>query len=149
MHIAAHADQTGEAMRIAEADIKRHCSELLSWVGLAEHLTALPATLSGGQQQRVAIARAVIARPKLLLADEPTGTVDDHIAQRLMHLFDELNKLGTSIVIATHNEAMVRRSGRKVLKLAGGELRVLDNVADDDSDEFASVFAGDRGRILL
>lgn len=141
-------DNVALPLRVAEvreSEIKRHVEELLVWVGLKDHMKARPSTLSGGQQQRVAIARAVIARPKLLLADEPTGNVDDHIAQRLMHLFDELNKLGTSIVIATHNEAMVRRSGRKVLKLAGGELRVLDNVADDDSDEFASVFVTERG----
>jgi cell division transport system ATP-binding protein len=120
-----------------ESEVKKHVEELLVWVGLKDHMKARPSTLSGGQQQRVAIARAVIARPKLLLADEPTGNVDDHIAQRLMHLFDELNKLGTTVVIATHNEAMVRQSGRKVLKLSRGEVESLEMLADDDGDDDA------------
>jgi cell division transport system ATP-binding protein len=94
---------------VKESEIRRHVPELLSWVGLADHLGAKPSTLSGGQKQRVAIARAVIGRPDLLLADEPTGNVDDHIAMRLMYLFEELNKLGTTIVVATHNEHLVER----------------------------------------
>ena len=87
-------------------------------------MKARPPTLSGGQQQRVAIARAVIARPKLLLADEPTGNVDDRMALRLMHLFEELNKLGTTIVIATHNESLVKRLGHSCLRLDGGQLEI-------------------------
>ncbi|HET7594928.1 MAG TPA: ATP-binding cassette domain-containing protein, partial [Stellaceae bacterium] len=79
---------------LAESQIREHVAELLSWVGLADHLDAKPATLSGGQQQRVAIARAVISRPSLLLADEPTGNVDDEMALRLLRLFEEMNKLG-------------------------------------------------------
>ena len=94
---------------VKESEIRKHVPELLSWVGLADHLGARPSTLSGGQKQRVAIARAVIGRPDLLLADEPTGNVDDHIAMRLMYLFEELNKLGTTIVVATHNESLVHR----------------------------------------
>jgi len=94
---------------VRESEIRKHVPELLSWVGLADQLQAKPSTLSGGQKQRVAIARAVIGRPDLLLADEPTGNVDDHIAMRLMHLFEELNKLGTTIVVATHNESLVSR----------------------------------------
>ena len=94
---------------VRESEIQKHVPELLSWVGLADHLGARPSTLSGGQKQRVAIARAVIGRPDLLLADEPTGNVDDHIAMRLMYLFEELNKLGTTIVVATHNESLVQR----------------------------------------
>jgi cell division transport system ATP-binding protein len=128
-----------------ESDVKKHVEELLAWVGLKDHMKARPTTLSGGQQQRVAIARAVIARPKLLIADEPTGNVDDQIAQRLMHLFDELNKLGTAVVIATHNEAMVRRSGRNVLFLLQGEVRRLEVLADED-DEVPRSRALARGR---
>ena len=108
--------------RIKESEIQKHVVELLSWVGLKDHLEARPPTLSGGQQQRVAIARAVIARPKLLLADEPTGNVDDRMALRLMHLFDELNKLGTTIVIATHNESLVERLGHPRMRLENGHL---------------------------
>ncbi len=103
-----------------ESKIINHVTELLSWVGLADHLQALPPTLSGGQQQRVAIARAVIARPSLLIADEPTGNVDDRIAMRLMYLFEELNKLGTTVVVATHNENLVERLKHPILRLQDG-----------------------------
>jgi cell division transport system ATP-binding protein len=100
--------------------IHEHVAELLTWVGLAEQLNAYPATLSGGQQQRVAIARAVIARPSLLLADEPTGNVDDRLAVRLLYLFEELNKLGTTVLIASHNESLVARFNHPVLRLKDG-----------------------------
>lgn len=109
---------------IRESDIKRHVEELLAWVGLKDHMHARPPTLSGGQKQRVSIARAVISRPKLLMADEPTGNVDDRMGFRLMHLFEELNKLGTSIVVATHNEAMVSQLGHPVMRLDAGSLTV-------------------------
>ena len=105
-------------------EIDSHVRELLSWVGLGERLDARPSTLSGGQQQRVAIARAVINRPSLLLADEPTGNVDDRIAVRLMYLFEELNKTGTTVVIATHNNALVEKFGHPILRLDNGELSV-------------------------
>ncbi len=106
--------------------INKHVTELLSWVGLAAQLDARPKTLSGGQQQRVAIARAVIARPRLLLADEPTGNVDDAIAVRLLYLFEELNKVGTTIVIATHNEGLVSHFNYPVLHLEDGMLTSTD-----------------------
>ncbi len=117
----------GESDRATRQDV----AELLAWVGLKEHLDALPPTLSGGQQQRVAIARAVITRPALLLADEPTGNVDDRIAVRLMYLFEELNKLGTTVIIATHNDSLVARFRHPVLRLNGGHLAVQkqENVA--------------------
>jgi cell division transport system ATP-binding protein len=102
--------------------IEKHVTELLTWVGLAKHMKALPPTLSGGQQQRVAIARAVIARPRLLLADEPTGNVDDAIAMRLLYLFEELNRMGTTVVIATHNESLVGRFQHPQLHLDKGSV---------------------------
>lgn len=105
-----------------EAMIRKHVGELLAWVGLADHLDALPPTLSGGQQQRVAIARAVITRPALLLADEPTGNVDDAIAMRLLYLFEELNRMGTTVLIATHNRGLVDRFDHRVLRLNEGQL---------------------------
>lgn len=105
-------------------EIDKHVRELLSWVGLGDRLDARPSTLSGGQQQRVAIARAVINRPSLLLADEPTGNVDDRIAVRLMYLFEELNRTGTTVVIATHSNALLEKFGHPVLRLSDGELSV-------------------------
>lgn len=105
-----------------EGDIRSHVGELLRWVGLGEHLDAKPPTLSGGQQQRVAIARAVINRPKLLLADEPTGNVDPAMSLRLLRLFVELNRLGTTVLIATHDEDLVARAARPTLHLEHGRL---------------------------
>ncbi len=110
---------------VPEAEVRRHVPELLRWVGLAEHLETRPPLLSGGQKQRVAIARAVIGRPDLLLADEPTGNVDDAIALRLMYLFEELNKLGTTVVIATHNQSLVERFPHPRLHIGGGQVQVV------------------------
>ncbi len=107
------------------AAIDSKVSELLGWVGLADCLDALPATLSGGQQQRIAIARAVVGRPSLLLADEPTGNVDDRIAMRLMFLFEEMHRNGTTVVVATHNEPLVSRFPHPQFRLEGGTLRRL------------------------
>jgi cell division transport system ATP-binding protein len=107
---------------VAEARVKAHVGELLDWVGLSDQLEALPETLSGGQKQRIAIARAVIGGPSLLLADEPTGNVDDAMADRLMRLFEEMNRLGTTLVLATHNEALVARRPHPRLYLDGGRI---------------------------
>ena len=125
-HLSA-LENVGLPLRVAGAkpgQIRDHVAELLSWVGLADHLDAKPATLSGGQKQRVAIARAVISRPQLLLADEPTGNVDDAIAMRLLYLFEELNKIGTTVVIATHNEGLVSRFSHPRIHLAAGESKL-------------------------
>ena len=112
-------------LRLSGADenyIYRHARELLAWVGLGERMTSLPAELSGGEQQRVAIARAVVNKPKLLLADEPTGNVDDETALKLFHLFDEMNKLGTAVVLATHQQHLVERFKKPALRLKAGRL---------------------------
>jgi len=100
--------------------------ELLSWVGLGDRIWALPPVLSGGEKQRAAIARAVIARPQLLLADEPTGNVDPKLAQRLLRLFVELNKSGTSVVIATHDIALMDEYDARRLVLHDGRLHIYD-----------------------
>jgi cell division transport system ATP-binding protein len=100
-------------------------AELLTWVGLGHRLHALPATLSGGEKQRLAIARAVVGKPDLLLADEPTGNVDPEMGERLLRLFLELNRLGTTVLIATHDERLVSRAGGSVLHLADGQLARL------------------------
>ncbi len=118
-------DNVALPLRIAGApsgEIVEPVVALLRWVGLGGQLDARPATLSGGEQQRVAIARAVIARPDLLVADEPTGNVDDQIGWRLLRLFAELNRLGTTVVVATHNEAMIRRMDVPVIRLDSGRV---------------------------
>ena len=123
-HLSA-IDNVALPLRVAggrEQQVHEHVAELLRWVGLEEQIHARPSVLSGGQQQRIAIARAVIGRQQLLLADEPTGNVDEAIALRLMHLFEELNKIGTTIVIATHNESLMERFPYPVMRLKGGEL---------------------------
>ena len=100
--------------------------ELLNWVGLGDRMGALPPVLSGGEKQRAAIARAVIARPQLLLADEPTGNVDPNLAQRLLRLFIELNKSGTTVLIATHDIALMDQYDARRLVLHEGRLHVYD-----------------------
>jgi cell division transport system ATP-binding protein len=109
-----------------EAEYRPEVVELLQWVGLGERMTALPPVLSGGEKQRAAIARAVIARPQLLLADEPTGNVDPNLGQRLLRLFIELNKSGTSVVIATHDIALMDEFDARRLVLHEGRLHVYD-----------------------
>jgi cell division transport system ATP-binding protein len=98
--------------------------ELLKWVGLGDRLHVPPAILSGGEKQRAAIARALIVRPALLLADEPTGNVDPVLAKRLVRLFMELNKLGTAIVMATHDWALMDQIPERRLILTEGRLRI-------------------------
>src|SRR6516225_689544 len=109
-----------------EATYRDEVVELLRWVGLGERLMALPPVLSGGETQRAAIARAVIARPQLLLAAEPTGNVDPNLAQRLLRLFIELNKSGTSILIATHDIALMDQFDARRLVLHEGRLHVYE-----------------------
>ena len=97
-------------------------AELLAWVGLRNRMHAMPATLSGGEKQRLAIARAVVNRPEILQADEPTGNVDPDMAVRILKLFVELNRLGTTVVFATHDQELVARSGMPSLHLDRGRL---------------------------
>ena len=109
----------------SEKEIKKNVEELMEWVGLGDHQHMLPDTMSGGQQQRIAVARAVITRPQLLLADEPTGNLDDEIGLRLMNLFDQLNRMGTTVVIASHNTALIEKFGQHSrLILDNGQARV-------------------------
>ncbi len=108
---------------VAESDLKRTVADMLDWIGLSHRAQAVPATLSGGEQQRVAIARAVIARPELLVADEPTGNVDPEMAIRLLSLFETLNRLGTTIVVATHDVHLLRKvPGTLIMRLEKGRL---------------------------
>jgi cell division transport system ATP-binding protein len=109
-----------------ESSYRGEVIELLHWVGLGDRMAALPPVLSGGEKQRAAIARAVIARPQLLLADEPTGNVDPTLARRLLRLFVELNKFGTSVLIATHDIALMDQYDARRLVLHDGRLQVYD-----------------------
>ncbi len=123
-HLSAF-DNVALPLRLAgrpEGQVRVDAVELLSWVGLSRKLQSRPAELSGGEQQRVAIARAVVARPLLLLADEPTGNLDDLQAERLMQLLHEMNRLGTTVVVATHNAALVSRHPAHTLRLLDGRL---------------------------
>jgi cell division transport system ATP-binding protein len=105
-----------------ETEIAGPVEELLDWVGLGDKLDALPPTLSGGEKQRLAIARAVIRRPQLLLADEPTGNIDRVNGHRVLRMFEALNKLGATVVIATHDERLVEQYGHPSLRLADGRV---------------------------
>ena len=96
--------------------------EMLRWVGLGERMEARPPSLSGGEKQRLAIARAVMAKPDLIVADEPTGSVDRAMADRLLKLFQALNRLGATVLIASHDEALADRSGARRLHLEHGRL---------------------------
>lgn len=108
---------------VAERDLLRPVADMLEWVGLADRMDARPATLSGGEQQRVAIARAVIARPDMLVADEPTGNVDPEMAVKLLRLFEALNRLGTTVVVATHDVHLLRKvSDSLIMRLDKGRL---------------------------
>ncbi|MCW2314688.1 cell division transport system ATP-binding protein [Rhodoblastus acidophilus] len=110
-----------------EPSYRAEVLELLDWVGLGQRLHVYPPVLSGGEKQRAAIARALIMRPELLLADEPTGNVDPQMARRLLRLFQELHKSGTSVVIATHDlNLMDQFEGARRLVLGDGRLHIYD-----------------------
>jgi cell division transport system ATP-binding protein len=123
-HLSAF-DNVALPLRLAgkrSGDYIHDVEELLSWVGLGDRMDARPATLSGGEQQRVAIARAVVARPDLLIADEPTGNVDPEMGARLIRLFGELNRLGTTVLIATHDRALIESTRAREMRLVDGRL---------------------------
>ena len=105
-----------------EKYIHKHVPELIEWVGLKNFINTKPKSQSGGQQQRVAIARAVINNPEILIADEPTGNVDEDMAKKLLFLFLELNKMGTTIIIATHSTNLIKQFRFPVLHLKDGYL---------------------------
>ena len=109
-----------------EASYRADVLELLKWVGLGERINVLPPVLSGGEKQRAAIARALIDRPELLLADEPTGNVDPPMARRLLSLFLELNRLGTAVVIATHDLSLMDQVEARRMILSQGRLDIYD-----------------------
>jgi cell division transport system ATP-binding protein len=123
-HLSAY-DNVALPMRLArksEGQVRADVTELLRWVGLSGKLERRPAELSGGEQQRIAIARAVVGRPRLLLADEPTGNLDEEQAERLMALITGLNGMGTTVVVATHNLGLVERYPAPRMEIAAGRL---------------------------
>ena len=123
-HLSAF-DNVALPLRLAGkrvSDFAHDVRELLSWVGLGDRMQAKPPTLSGGEQQRVAIARAVVARPDLLIADEPTGNVDPEMGARLIRLIAELNRLGTTVLIATHDRALIEATRAREMRLVEGRL---------------------------
>ncbi len=125
-------DNVAMPLRIAgapEREIRENIAELLNWMGLEDKLDAHPASLSGGEQQRVAIARAIVRRPDLLIADEPTGNVDDEIAMLLVRFFERINKLGTTVLIATHDIAFARQFAHRRFHLDRGVLSISDEEA--------------------
>ena len=124
-HLSAF-DNVALPLRVAgvrENDLRKPVDDMLEWVGLTHRAHAIPSTMSGGEQQRVAIARAVIVRPELLLADEPTGNVDPDMALKLLRLFEALNRLGTTVVVATHDVHLLRKvPSSLIMRLDKGQL---------------------------
>jgi cell division transport system ATP-binding protein len=110
---------------VQERQIHANVPELLAWVGLANRADAVTATLSGGERQRIAIARAIVRRPELLIADEPTGNVDDDVAMLLVRVFERINRLGTTVLIATHDIAFARQFEHRRLHLDRGMLSAI------------------------
>lgn len=120
-------DNVALSIHISGSQYKRSCTyakELLDWVGLSDFFDASPETLSDGQKQRVAIARAVVKRPALLLADEPTGNLDEENGIRLMALFEELHNMGTTVILATHNQELIKGFQYPQMVLRDGRLSV-------------------------
>jgi len=124
-HLSAF-DNVALPLRVAgfaEREIAGPVSDILEWVGLADRVNARPAALSGGEQQRIAIARAVIGRPDMLVADEPTGNVDPDMAEKLMRLFEALNRQGTTVVVATHDFHLLNKATSPlIMRLDRGRL---------------------------
>lgn len=113
--------------------IKKNVPSMLSMVGLAAKYRSYPRQLSGGEQQRVAIARALINEPKILLADEPTGNLDNHNAWEIMKLLEEINSRGTTVVVVTHNLEIVKAMNKRVITMKKGV--VVEDSEGDYSDE--------------
>lgn len=123
-HLSVY-DNVALPLRISgrpEGQIRADVLEMLRWVGLSGRTDVRPSSLSGGEQQRTAIARAVISRPTLLIADEPTGNLDEAQAERLMALLKEMNRLGATVVVATHNDSLVARHPASALRLIDGRI---------------------------
>jgi cell division transport system ATP-binding protein len=149
LHLSAF-DNVALPLRLAgtaEGKVVRAVSDMLDWVGLAHRAHAIPATMSGGEQQRVAIARAVIARPRMLIADEPTGNVDPEMALKLLRLFEALNhRVGTTVVVATHDVHLLKKvPDSLIMRLHKGELSDPTGALRYPPRHAAPSFAGEAG----
>ncbi len=107
---------------VSRAATKKNVAQVLNWVGLYHKRNQIARTLSGGEQQRVAIARAIVNRPKILLADEPTGNLDPEVSQEVLDLLFRVNAAGTAVLMSTHDHLMVRQYGERVISLAQGRI---------------------------
>ncbi|MDE5615870.1 MAG: cell division ATP-binding protein FtsE [Alphaproteobacteria bacterium] len=130
---------------IPEAKIKKLVAKVLDWVGLGKYADANPRALSGGQQQRVSVARAIIVQPTILLADEPTGNLDDENASRLMELFIQMNKLfGTTIILATHNKKLMDTYKFPVLHVENHRVGFVGKIPAPEKTESKKVWKGPK-----
>jgi cell division transport system ATP-binding protein len=123
-HLTAY-ENVALPMRVAgvnQNQYREDVRELLNWVGLGHRVEAKPPTLSGGEKQRVALARALVSKPDLILADEPTGNVDPIMGEKIMKLFVELNKIGSSVIVATHDLHLVEKLGKRAVRIENGRL---------------------------
>lgn len=111
-----------EIRKMSPAEVEYRVKGVLSLVGLADRAQDFPMVLSGGEQQRVAIARSIIGKPALLLADEPTGNLDNQTARDIMQLFQEIHEMGTTVLIATHDETLMEEFPARVIELKRGKL---------------------------
>lgn len=131
---------------IPEAKIKKLVSKTLEWVGLGKYADANPKSLSGGQQQRVSVARAIIIQPAILLADEPTGNLDDENASRLMELFIQMNKIfGTTIILATHSTKLMETYKFPIIHVENHKVSFLgENKTRKESPEIKKIWKGPK-----
>ena len=130
---------------ISDAKIKKLVAKVLEWVGLAKYADANPKSLSGGQQQRVSVARAIITQPAILLADEPTGNLDDENASRLMELFIQMNKMfGTTIILATHSKKLMDTYKFPQIRIENHKLTFVGNTNSRDKSSAAATDATEK-----
>lgn len=130
---------------VAESKIKKLVSKTLEWVGLGRYANSNPKELSGGQQQRVSVARAIIVQPEILLADEPTGNLDDENASRLMELFIQMNKnFGTTIILATHNRKLMDTYKLPIIMVENHKVSFIGTEKNSDGVDAKKVWKGPK-----
>lgn len=128
----------GEVLGLSGREVKKRSKEALIYVGLGERMKHYPHELSGGEQQRVAIARAIANKPSVLVADEPTGNLDPLTAVDIMNLFEDINKQGTTVIMATHDENLVKRFPHRTIVISSG--KIVKDVKGDENIETISLY---------